>query len=63
MGYKLMRRIEQPYMEGGVEVHYPGELLEMDAPVELGGRVVIVETDDPPPAAKPAPAAAAKSGK
>ena len=63
MGYKLMRRIEQPYMENGVEVHYPGELLEMDAPVELGGRVVIVEADDPP-AAKPEPKpAAVKSGK
>jgi hypothetical protein len=62
MGYTVKRRIEQPYMENGVEVHHPGELLDMDAPAELGGRVIVVEVPDPPPASPPAAAEAAGAG-
>jgi hypothetical protein len=62
MGYKLMRRIEQPCMENGVQVYAPGDLLEMDAPIELGGRVVVTETPDAPPAVVAAEAKATSTG-
>lgn len=56
MALKVMREIPQPYMENGIEVYHPGQLLELDAPAELGGRLVVVETPDPPPAPPPPPA-------
>jgi hypothetical protein len=58
MALKVMRRIEQPYMENGEQVYHPGQLLELDAPEELGGRLVLVEAEDAP-APPPAPAEAA----
>jgi hypothetical protein len=46
MGLKIMRLITQPYMENGVQVYAPGDLLEMSAPAELGGRIVVVDDAD-----------------
>jgi hypothetical protein len=72
LALKMMRLITQPYMENGEQVYAPGDLLEMDAPAELGGRIVVVDDGDgggvaeeaqasvaaTVPASAPAPAAA-----